>query len=197
MLEASKSFHAWKKRKEEALKNITRDIEIGYIDDKIIPLLQVINKREKSYTTSSCSGRISIIDAPNPWERKEDIQVFKTHKKIDEKTLEKIVSTPPKNIYWLRLTGPILHIISFDEKEANYILEKAKLSGFKHSGIFAISKKGWIIELISGLNITTPLRDKERVFVTREGLRYLVQLANKVLEDGWKRINKLEKTLEG
>jgi len=71
----------WRERKYKAWKRILDDLEIGYLDVDLLPLLVLINRDRELYTTSSCSGRITVMDAEYPWEKEEETAiVFKTQR---------------------------------------------------------------------------------------------------------------------
>jgi tRNA wybutosine-synthesizing protein 3 len=186
----------WDTEKKKHLERIARDKEVGYIDIRIIDLLEAINRIEALYTTSSCSGRIAIIDSDWPWEKDDTFTVFKSHEKISESDIKTIIEMMPKERYWLMVRGPILHVIAKDLESAKKLLRLARESGFKHSGVMDVTSTGYLVELISSSQITMPLRDKYAIYVDKENLHMLIMLSNEILENSWLRINKLKEKIE-
>uniref|UniRef100_A0A7J3ZJJ4 tRNA(Phe) 7-((3-amino-3-carboxypropyl)-4-demethylwyosine(37)-N(4))-methyltransferase n=1 Tax=Fervidicoccus fontis TaxID=683846 RepID=A0A7J3ZJJ4_9CREN len=190
------SGNAWLERKSEFMRRMVEDIEVGYLDWRVKRLLDAINSRPKSYTTSSCSGRVCIIDAIKPWERKESSVVFKKHDPISSSELLRVLSTKPKHSYWLIVGGPILHVMCQDLEEVKFILDCARRAGFKHSGITSVSDKGFLVELISSTQLILPLTRGERVLLNLKEIEEVIALVNETLFDGWKRIDMLEKIIQ-
>ncbi len=52
------------KAKREALQSLFTAMRDGKVDEDIIDILLLINSIKGIYTTSSCSGRIGIIEEP-------------------------------------------------------------------------------------------------------------------------------------
>jgi tRNA wybutosine-synthesizing protein 3 len=180
----------WSKRKKAFLDRIKQDRDIGYLDEGIEEILEAINRREKSYTTSSCMGRITITDIEAPWNGREGEIVFKTHNKIGEEDIAKILKQKPFNKYWMIVSGPILHIMTKDLEEAKYLLEVARKAGFKHSGIASFSDKGYLLEIISSTQIILPLKAGESTIINEETLKQFVDTVNQTLEEGRKRLKR-------
>lgn len=181
----------WKKKKEEAYKRLWEDLEIGYLDEDLLEILLEFFKRPESYTKSSCSGRITLLDGPLPWERRESTIIFKKHSPIMVDEIESLLDQPVLYRLWLVATGPIIHVITLTGKEARRILRIAGRAGFKHSGIMSISKKGFIVELRTGIRLAVLLKTPRDLVVSREGLEEAVRAANEALMKGKERLNRL------
>ncbi|MEM3350742.1 MAG: hypothetical protein QXZ23_10705, partial [Saccharolobus sp.] len=70
----------WEELRNRTLNRIFHDKEIGYLDPDILDFLLAFYKyRDDVYTQSSCSGRITIVDAEMAWDRKNSTIVFKNH----------------------------------------------------------------------------------------------------------------------
>ena len=181
----------WKKEKEEAYKRLWEDLEIGYLDEDLLEILLEFFKRPESYTKSSCSGRITLLDGPLPWERRESTIIFKKHSPITVDEIESLLDQPVLYRLWLVATGPIIHVITLTGREARRILRIAGRAGFKHSGIMSISKKGFIVELRTGIRLAVLLKTPRGLVVSREGLGEAVRAANEALIKGKERLNRL------
>ncbi len=181
----------WRKEKEESYKRLWEDLEIGYLDEDLLEILLEFFKRPESFTKSSCSGRITLLDGPLPWERRESTIIFKKHSPITVDEIESLLDQPVLYRLWLVATGPIIHVITLTGREARRILRIAGKAGFKHSGIMSISKKGFIVELRTGIRLAALLKTPRGLVVSREGLKEAVRAANEALMKGKERLNRL------
>lgn len=164
---------------------------IGSWDPKIKRLCEKINNKKQFYTTSSCGGRIVLIKALD--EKAEDVFLFRTHDKISFNELKKALQNIKyKGLVEFQQTTCILHIACENLKDAQDIVNKAKLAGWKRSGIMTTEKR-YVIELHSTENISFPIMDKGKILVNDDFLRLIVREANKKLERSWEKIEKLEK----
>ncbi|AFH42952.1 hypothetical protein IOK49_05325 [Fervidicoccus fontis] len=188
--------NVWKNKKTMFIKRIESDREIGYLDPGIDETLSLINKREKSYTTSSCSGRISIVDTDYLWKRNELPLIFKKHSEVSSEELISIFKKEPMNTFWLIVSGPILHVRTLDIEEALFILNAGREAGFKHSGIMSYSEDGYLVELISGTQFNFPIKNKNGYLINIEKIDYIAKLANSALVDGRRKLEKLNQFLK-
>ncbi|MEM0000001.1 MAG: hypothetical protein QXH02_00510 [Desulfurococcaceae archaeon] len=182
----------WKSRKEYMWRRIWEDLEIGYLDRDLLPLLVLVNTDSELYTTSSCSGRIVVMDSDYPWSRDETGIVFKAHIPVKPEELVFVYRFEPHKRIWINVTGPIVHIYSSTMKKATQILEVARKSGFKHSGIMHLSKaRGVFLELVTGIFVSQLVRTRDRVFIKYEDLEAFIKLLNAALLEGKKRLQRL------
>ncbi len=185
----------WLKRKEELRERLLSDLHIGYLDRDILDILLMFFKREEAFTISSCSGRIVVVDAPLPWVRRESTVIFKKHEPVKVGELEDVLRQDAVHVLWLVVTGPIIHVSTASLREAVRVLRIAREAGMKHSGILSLSKKGIVVELKTGVRIAVPLKQKNNLLVSSDKLSKLVDIANKALLEGKKKLEKLREAL--
>jgi tRNA wybutosine-synthesizing protein 3 len=185
----------WRIKREEAYRRFLSDLEIGYVDRDIKHIIELIFSKKYIFSTSSCSGRITIVDALYPWQRDEATVIFKKHEPIDIAEIEGIIRNQ-KALYrlWMIVSGPILHINALNLDAATTVLTIARNAGFKHSGIISIGSNGIIIEIVSGIWVPFLLKDGDDVVV--KDLSKVVKLANTMLLEGKQRLEKLFKFLK-
>ncbi|MCE4624088.1 MAG: hypothetical protein F7B11_05005 [Caldisphaeraceae archaeon] len=174
---------------------LLRERIIGYLDPGAEWFLFKINKNTHIFTTSSCMGRITIIEGRWYWERDRARIVMKSHSPITIYDIAKAITRPFDNL-WLRSTGPILHLKTRKIECAFFILEVARSSGFKHSGIISRSKDEHTIELMSAVQISIPLKINGTFTFEPRSLNHIVKLANDSILEGRKRLEKLATNLE-
>ncbi len=185
----------WEKGKKSAWIRMCEDLEIGYLDEDIRPLLLEFFKRPCSYTKSSCSGRIVLVDSEMPWERKNATVLFKKHSPITVDEIMPIIEQDILSNLWIIASGPIIHVVTCSLKEAMTILKVAHEAGFKHSGIISFRKDGIFIELVTGIRAEVLLKTRDRLVVKESELPYIVDLMNRVLAMGKERLNMLYSVL--
>ena len=165
---------------------------IGSWDSKIKGVCNKINKSKKYYTTSSCAGRIVMIKGLDV--KAPGVFLFRTHDKISLREIKKALGKIGKEYNELvefQQTTCIMHVACKDLESAQSLVNKANLSGWKHSGI--ISSKRNIVELHSTEKISFPIMNKGKVLVDDDFLKIVIKEANKKLERVWEKISRLKK----
>ncbi|AEM39165.1 protein of unknown function DUF207 [Pyrolobus fumarii 1A] len=185
----------WLDRKIRSWERLWEDLEIGYLDRDIIDILVEFFLRPKSFTTSSCSGRIVVMDAEYPWDKEETMIIFKKHEPVTVDEIIEVVERPLAYRPWLSVQGPIIHVETLDIDEAFEVLEIARRAGFKHSGILASTKKGILVELRTGIRVNIPLGSRDNLWVDKERLRDIISLANNALRQAKDRLARLRDEL--
>lgn len=186
----------WRKRKYEFWNRLWEDLEIGYLDEDLLPLLVELNLRPYIYTLSSCSGRIVAVDSIKPWAREKTNVIYKKHYPIEARELIDIIEKPFVHRIWLIVSGPILHISLNSLKSAIDLLRLSRKAGFKHSGILSINRvKGVILELLTGIKMIHLLKDPNGYQISIDEVPSLTRVANELLLDGKKVLNKLYQVL--
>ncbi|MDK6027842.1 hypothetical protein QPL79_00475 [Ignisphaera sp. 4213-co] len=184
----------WRRRREEAYKRFLEDIEIGYVDADIKDLIFTVFTKKNIYTTSSCSGRISIVDSVYPWQRDEAYVIFKKHQPLLLSELLDVVNQKTLHRLWLIVSGPIIHFNALNLSSANKLLNIVRAAGFKHSGILSIGSGGIVVEVVSGIWVPFLLKDGDTIVVN--DFKRIVDIANEMLKEGKQKLEKLFKFLK-
>ncbi|XP_021719707.1 tRNA wybutosine-synthesizing protein 2/3/4-like [Chenopodium quinoa] len=172
----------------------------GTIDAPIIPLLNTINNHPSYYTTSSCSGRISIF-SHLPDKPKGGTWAFISHDPVDPTSILNLIfppsSTPAtesadspestQSELVFRFEPLIIAVECKDVGAAQFLVALAISRGFRESGITSVSSKRVIVAIRCSIRLEVPLGCKGRIMVSPEYLRYLVEIANDKMGANWKR----------
>lgn len=186
-------------RKKDILSKLDKS-SIGKWDEKIVKLCKKINSCENYYTTSSCSGRILVMQdqekkAPNLFKfvshnlisYKKFIKSLpnfykhNTENNLHSKFLRRcFLSSPNPNAnskdlvsFKFKQEPLILHVMCKDLESAKKLLEKAQISGWKRSGIIFADKKNFQEKN----SLSSPLRcNKPRSINSVENKRIVVEL---------------------
>jgi len=118
------------------------------------------------------------------------------HKQITPRQLKKYLSqiNNPDPIKF-KQEPPILHIACKSLSDAQDLVNKARTSGWKRSGIITTEKK-FVVELISTEKLEFPIMQKNKLLVEDEFLEIIAKKSNDNLKKGWKKIDKLETTIK-
>lgn len=180
------------KHKQDFLKKIDKSKKHS-IDKEIKKLIKKINSLDEYYTTSSCSGRIVLLEKKS--EKKQDVNwLFKSHNKISLNDVLKALKILPDNDIWFRYEAAIFHIACRNIENAQKLINIARSVGFKRSGIQSTRKKV-TVEIISSDCIDTIIARKGKLLVDRLYLKTLANEANKKMRKNRYKIRKLESSL--
>jgi len=185
----------WLRRKKEFRDRLEEDLRIGYLDRDIMDVLLKFFSMESYFTLSSCSGRITAVDAVMPWVREESTVIFKKHSPVTVEEINELLKQKAVWTLWLVVTGPIIHVSSRSLEDALKLLSLARNAGMKHSGVMSVSKKGIVVELTSGVFLSVPLKSGSSLLMHKDSVPALVSLANKALIRGKERLNRLREVL--
>ncbi len=155
----------------------------GSVDERLLPLINLINSKDHYYTTSSCSGRIYLWQGSGKKNETEWLKV--SHELIRDDFFE----CGQMGLVWLRMEGAILHIACKDMDSANKLLEAVKMV-CKKSGLLSASNK-IIVEIRSSEFVEMPLYLDGKLLFSGE-LSWLMDLLNQKLKQTWERMRKVE-----
>jgi tRNA wybutosine-synthesizing protein 3 len=176
-------------------KTVKRDrSKKGAIDKEIIGLIRIINKLADYYTTSSCAGRIVIIEKKA---RKCDSRVLLlSHKPV---TIEQVVMAL-RNVgnspIWFKQEAVIVHVCCKSLEAAERLLQAANKAGLKHSGVISLTRR-IVVEIIGPDMLETIICRDGKVVVPEEYLKLLVSEANSKLEQNRRRIEIFSQNIKG
>ena len=183
--------------KEKTLKKMREDDRSnkGSVDKLIKPLLDVVNKSENYYSTSSCSGRVIVISIHSNGSKRDAEFIYRTHEEADsDEIIKALKSLDTDDAVWFRQEPAIIHVCARTLKDASNFLKTARVIGFKRCGLFEVDKR-FMMELVSTEKIDTIIANKGKILVSDEYVKVLVLEANKKLKKTWDKTNKLEKDI--
>jgi tRNA wybutosine-synthesizing protein 3 len=183
--------------KKNSLEKIDKSRK-GAIDQPIKKILDLVNKKPNYYTTSSCSGRIILLETAPKGKRHQAKWLLIKHDKAVLKdvqnALAKTTLAKAKKDVWFKQEGAILHVACKTGKDAERMLKAVRNAGFKRAGI--ISTKRNIIEVMSTENIAAPIAKKGKIIVNEGYLKELILTANQLMAVNAKRLAKLKYILK-
>lgn len=187
-------FARWKSQSQQKLDQS----RAGGVDVDIVPLVCVLNGLQQFFTTSSCSGRIIIIDQSSDSSdvQKQNCQwLFVSHQKI---TAEELISAVggAKGDAMLKFEPFVLHVQCRGLEDAQLLHSVAVNSGFRNSGL-TVGKTGKIISAVRSTHgLEVPLSQRGRLLVTHDYIHFLSQLCNQKMEENLRRIQRFQVNLQ-
>lgn len=158
------------------------------IDSGIKDVVDFINSLEDYYTTSSCSGRIVLIERPESGKKQDSRWAFVSHEPVVSDALAGKICG--RNL-WFKQEGAILHACCRTPESAEKLLNVFRDAGFKRAGAISLSGR-IIVELISTEIIEAPLTGADGSKLAGDGyISSLAAAANRNMEQNAGRINAL------
>ena len=187
-------------RKKQFMEKLRIAKERNEVDEDVIELLDLINSLPFAYTTSSCSGRIMLIDIPPSEKKFESYRLARWHQVIDFETFwNAIKEYKPRGTLWLKVDSFIIAFAVNSINWASYFLKLARLMGLKYSGIRSINLKSEyiILDVASTEHVHLPVSDEERgLLINEEYARYVYDIAVKKLKKTKRRMEKFRRAMK-
>ncbi|XP_066548261.1 tRNA wybutosine-synthesizing protein 3 homolog isoform X2 [Amia ocellicauda] len=142
---AENTFRQWKK---QCLSKMDFSKK-GNVDEHILHIVGFINESKSYFTTSSCSGRIILIDGicDSPDVQKQNCSwLFVTHSKCEKKDVMSGVERACGDAVF-KFEPFVLHVQCKRLEDAQLLHSVAINAGFRNSGI-TVGKKGKIIMVL-------------------------------------------------
>uniref|UniRef100_A0A480UIH3 tRNA wybutosine-synthesizing protein 3 homolog n=2 Tax=Sus scrofa TaxID=9823 RepID=A0A480UIH3_PIG len=170
----------------------------GCVDEDVVEIVQLLNGREQFFTTSSCAGRIILLE-----QGMDSLEVQKqnccwllvSHKPCVKDDV--IVALKKANgDAILKFEPLVLHVQCRQLQDAQILHSVAIDSGFRNSGI-TVGKRGkTMLAVRSTHGLEVPLSHKGKLMVTEEYIDFLLKIANHKMEDNKKRIERFYNCLQ-
>ena len=181
--------------KKIALAKLTKAKMEKKVDEGIEPILDIINNSNDYYTSSSCYGRIVLLEIPNIGDKKRAKFLGKWHKTIDVDELYSAAKMAKIGQIWLLSQSPIIHISAKTNESADRLLKIAISCGFKNSGLKSLGRK-IVIEICSTERLDVPVGNDGILFSSNKHLELLTCISNEILKKSTEKMQKLEKELK-
>jgi len=180
--------------KKNALQKLENAKKECKVDEGIMPILKLINSSENYYTTSSCFGRIVLLELPVIGDKQNAKFIGKWHRLINEEELKSNLVKAKKGQLWFLAQSSIIHIGAKTNKAADKILKIAYSSGFKHSGFKSIDNR-FVVEICSTERLDAPVGKDGRLFFNNEYLDLLVNISNEIMKKSYSKLQKFEQNI--
>jgi len=152
--------------KERILGKLKDAIEDDRVDEDVVPLLDAVNRFRDAVTTSSCSGRVQLIQVGEPGDKVGAKVLGKWHRRVDQRELREAVDGWNGEGQLHLLVQPLLlHVRCRDLQTAVVLRHAAQESGLKFSTIRSvrmdrageIPEWGVVVEFLGTERMEVPL----------------------------------------
>ncbi len=167
----------WEKIRENLLSGLEKAKEAGLVDVEVLPYLDLINALPFFATSSSCYGRIILLDVPTGL-KKDSTFLAKWHRKISFDEFWNSLQSVEGKYVWFKMDPLILHVSVKDIEHARRFLEVKTRAGIKRGGIFSIKPERIQIELEGTQKMEVPVKFHGKILITEEYGEILVEEAN-------------------
>lgn len=176
----------------------------GSIDEPIRNLVQIINDSPDYYTTSTCSGRVTLIEKPHdrPNSKNGNKFIQSCHLLDEVKDLksvinaylnEAIVSNKREDTcLWLKFEPFILHVQCLNLNRAQILLRVALSAGCRNSGLTLGKSDKFMVAVRSSSSMEVPLFCGSKFELSKSYLDFLCQESERRMIDNQDRLRKLE-----
>lgn len=181
--------------KEKALKSLQKACIEQKLDEGIYHILQRINSYDGFYTSSSCAGRIVLLEIPIIGDKKAAKFLGIWHRPITQKELQNAMTNAKSGYLWLLAQSPILHIGVDTLQRADRMVKIAVSCGLKNSTIKSTEKK-IIIEICSTEHLDALLGKDGKFYCKKEFFSLVLEISNEVIHRSQNKIKRLEQKLK-
>jgi len=181
--------------KKHTMKKLEIAKKENKVDTGIISILDIINSYDEYYTSSSCYGRIVLLELPELGDKKNAKWLGKWHRQIQSDELVKAFTNAEKGMLWLLAQSPIIHVFSKDFESADKLVKTAVSCGFKHSG-FKTTDKNIIVEIASTERLDSPVGKDKVLFYNKNHVDFLVDIANDIFQKSNSKLIRLRDKLD-
>ncbi|XP_054452291.1 LOW QUALITY PROTEIN: tRNA wybutosine-synthesizing protein 3 homolog [Anoplopoma fimbria] len=189
-----KTFSQWKRQCLDKLDLSKK----GSVDEDIAHVVSLLNSCEQYFTTSSCSGRVVLIDgAPESSDihKQNCVWLFVSHQKCKSDDLMSSLAGSSGDAVF-KFEPFVLHVQCRRLDDAQLMHSVAINSGFRNSGL-TVSKTGKIITAVRSTHgLEVPLSHKGKLLVEHEYIHFLTQIANQKMEENLRRIHRFYQNLQ-
>lgn len=174
--------------KEERMESLEMKICEGEVDEEILPIVENINSNPDYFTTSSCAGRIALIEMPGLGDKEAAEFLGKWHREVRvEEVIAEFSKAKDNTTVFLLAQSPIIHIRCRNLESAVKLRNLAVESGLKYSTLKSLTLNSKnepvkvVVEILSSENIHVPIARSGRLFPDEDYLSFLVENANQAL----------------
>nr|AAI14026.1 TYW3 protein [Bos taurus] len=170
----------------------------GSVDEDVLEIVQLLNGQEQFFTTSSCAGRIILLDRSvngSEVQKQNCCWLLVTHKACVKDDVI-VALQKAKGDAILKFEPLVLHVQCRQLQDAQILHSVAIDSGFRNSGI-TVGKRGkTMLAVRSTHGLEVPLSHQGKLMVTEEYINFQLKIANQKMEENKKRIERFYHCLQ-
>lgn len=190
----AKKWHGkrFQQAKKMAMESLQKALKEGKVDEKVMPILALLNGMDDFFTTSSCSGRIVVMEIPSIGKKKDAHFLGKWHREVNVAEVKDAIERHHQGEIWLLVQSPIFHVSTLSMEKAKGLMRVALQSGFKNSGIKSVNGR-IVVELCSTERLDFIIVKNGKMMCN--DLEEIVKIANTMMERIKEKLKRLEKNI--
>lgn len=191
--EISPKFRAIKTNATGTLNVAVREKKI---DPLMMPFSQFAAKTKHFFTTSTCSGRITLMDLNENESKKENVFYRKWHSAVKFSDVwSAIEAYENKGNLWLRQDAFVYVIGTHDLEHAKLIIRACQEAGVKRYGVHHFEDEKILMEIFGTQNMSIPLSTKGKFLANKDAVKEWVKIANRKWKQNESKRKQFEKIL--
>ncbi|XP_062993488.1 tRNA wybutosine-synthesizing protein 3 homolog [Elgaria multicarinata webbii] len=178
----------------------------GSVDEPIEGIVRLLNGHDSFCTTSSCSGRVVVLEQPPLPPAAEATTSFEIQKQNcnwlmvthQNCTIQDVLTALQRatDDAVFKFEPFVLHVQCQELQDAQLLHVVAIEAGFRNSGI-TVGRKGKIMMAVRSTHcLEVPLSQKGKLMVNEEYVDFVVQVANQKMEENRRRIDRFYTSLQ-
>jgi tRNA wybutosine-synthesizing protein 3 len=188
--------------KTDRMKKLEDKICEGEVDEEILPIIEKINANPNYFTTSSCAGRITLIELTEIGDKEGAEFLGKWHCEVEVEEIKKAYSkAKDTTTIFLLAQSPIIHVRCKNLESAVELRNIAVESGLKYSTLKSLTLNSnsepqkIVVEILSSENIHVPIAKNKKMYPSEYYLSFLVENANSALRRARQKLEKFQHNL--
>lgn len=188
--------------KTERMKKLDNKICEGEVDEEILLIIEKINSNPNYFTTSSCAGRIVLIELTEIGDKEGAKFLGKWHREVEVEEVKTAYSkAKEKTTIFLLAQSPIIHVRCKNLESAVALRNIAVESGLKYSTLKSLTfnsnsePQKIVVEILSSENIHVPIAKNKTLYPNEDYLSFLVENANSALKRARQKLEKFQQNI--
>ncbi len=179
--------------KTHAAKTLHAAIREKKIDPLMVSISKFVEKTAHYFTTSTCSGRITLMDLNEDESKKENVFYRKWHSMVTFKEVWKAIEEySTQGNLWLRQDAFVYVIGTNTWENVKQIIRACQEAGVKRYGVHHFEDEKILMEIFGTQNMSIPLITKGKMLANKDAVKEWVKIANRK----WTRNENKRKTFE-
>jgi tRNA wybutosine-synthesizing protein 3 len=190
---ASARFEMTKKHHAKILQGAITEKKI---DPLMIPISTFLNKLPKYFTTSTCSGRITLMDLEANEHKRKGAFFRKWHRMVKlEEVWKGMMDNSNTGNVWFKQDA-FVYVIGTDSREnAQKVFDACQKTGIKRFGVHHFGEGKIILEVFGTQSMSVPVKTRAKILVDKKYVKELVIIANRKWKENEKKRKEFEKNL--
>ena len=183
--------------KERHAKSLVDAIEKKKIDPLMIDISNFISQTKNYFTTSTCSGRITLMEVDEKESKRKNAFFRKWHSQVSfEEVWNGIQDNSNIENVWFRQDAFVFVIGTNTIENTKPIIQACQEAGIKRFGIHHSEPGKVLMEIFGSQRMSVPVKEKQEILVEEKFVQKIVEIANKKWKQNDKSLNKLNEKLK-